>query len=85
VASAQQTPESTSAGNHCRLGLAEVPPLFRYTAKGTYDSRESGPTVKDLVASIEQNDKIRLTIERKGLRGTQLGRQFVRTCVVRKA
>jgi hypothetical protein len=80
-------PQMTPAyiDNLCRLGLADVPAFFQYTSKGVYEPLESDPVVLGVIASIEQNSAVTSAKERKGLRITQLGLQFARTCVVAKA
>lgn len=74
----------TYIDNLCRLGLAEVPGIGEYTAKGVYDSLEADPTVKMVMDEIAKNEKITPQIERKYLRVTELGKQFAQVCVVRK-
>lgn len=71
--------------NLCRLGLAEIPPLFVYLAPGVYDPLENSPVIQTLKSQIEQNSELRANLERKGLRVTELGKQFARVCVARKA
>jgi hypothetical protein len=70
--------------NLCRLGLAEIPTFWEYTTKGVYDALENDPLVKAHKASIEGNTEIQPIIEKKGLRVTELGKQFARVCVVQK-
>lgn len=72
----------TYIDNICRLGLAEVPALFRYTAPGVYDPLENHPEVLQAKKRIEANEKLRASVERKGLRITELGKQFCHVCVV---
>ena len=74
----------TYLDNLCRLGLAEIPAMFQYTGKGVYDAVENAPEVLNAKSNIEQNPKWRATIERKGLRVTELGKQFAHVCVLRK-
>ena len=71
--------------NLCRLGLAEIPPMFVYMSQGIYDPLEKSPVVEAIKADIEKNPELRATIERRGLRVTELGKQFARVCVARKA
>lgn len=71
--------------NLCRLGLAEIPPMFVYLAPGVYDPLENSPVIQTLKAQIEQNPELRPNLERRGLRVTELGKQFARVCVARKA
>ena len=74
----------TYLDNLCRLGLAEIPAMFQYTGKGVYDAVENASAVLNAKSNIEQNPKWRATIERKGLRVTELGKQFAHVCVLRK-
>lgn len=78
----QQTP--TYIDNICRLGLAEIPTMYQYTGKGVYDILENAPVVRQMILQIEQNPEFRYAIDRKGLRVTELGKQFARICVLRK-
>jgi hypothetical protein len=71
--------------NLCRLGLAEMPAMFVYMSAGIYDSLEQSAVVTTVKSQIELNPEFKATIERKGLRVTELGKQFARICVARKA
>jgi len=71
--------------NLCRLGLADVPAMFQYTVQGVYEPLESSPVILQLRANIEANPELTPQIERRGLRITELGKQFARVCVARKA
>ena len=75
----------TYLDNICRLGLAEIPPMYEYTAKGTYDLLEGAPEVQNAKAEIEADPEWKVDIERSGLRVTELGRQFANICVLRKS
>lgn len=70
--------------NLCRLGLVEVPPMFKYTGKGVYDALEADPKILKVKLDIELNPEITPTIEQKGLRITQLGKLFANICISRK-
>jgi hypothetical protein len=74
----------TYIDNLCRLGLAEVPTFWEYTTKGVYEALENDPQVKAHKASIEANPEIQPVLEKKGLRVSELGKQFARACVVQK-
>lgn len=74
----------TYIDNLCRLGLAEVPAMYQYTAKGIYDALENAPEVLKAKAEIEAHSEWTHNIERKGLRVTELGKQFAAICVLRK-
>jgi hypothetical protein len=71
--------------NLCRLGLAEIPSMFVYMSPGVYDPLEKSPVVERLKQQIELNPELKATIKRKGLRVTELGKQFAGICVARKA
>lgn len=71
--------------NLCRLGLAEVPTMFKYTSKGVYDALENSDVVQKLKSEIEKSPELNVVLERKGLRITELGKQFAEICVARKA
>lgn len=79
----QLTP--TYIDNLCRLGLAEVPTFWEYTSKGVYDALENDVQVKNIQQAFEKDPERKVKIERKGLKITQLGKQFAEVCVVRKA
>jgi hypothetical protein len=70
--------------NLCRLGLAEIPPNFIYMAPGVYDALEKSPAIEAAKAEIEKNPELRAHVERRGLKITELGKQFARVCVLRK-
>lgn len=70
--------------NLCRLGLSEVPAMFQYTGKGVYDPLENSMEVQNAKAQIEANPEWHFVMERKGLRITELGKQFAHVCVLRK-
>lgn len=75
----------TYIDNICRLGLAEVPTFLEYTASGVYDSLENDQQVKSIQSRYENDPMRKVEIERKGLKITQLGRQFAQVCVQQKA
>lgn len=72
----------TYLNNLCRLGLAEIPTMYEYTAPGVYDALENHSTVQAIKTAFESNDKFRIDVARGGLRITSLGRLFCNTCVV---
>lgn len=75
----------TYIDNLCRLGLCEVPPMWAYLSPGVYDLLENSSVITEIKAQIEQNPEIKAKVERKGLRVTELGKQFARICVAKKA
>jgi hypothetical protein len=68
--------------NLCRLGLAEIPTFFTYTAKGVYEPLEQHPIILALKAKIEGDPAKKFNASRQGLRVTELGKQFCRICVI---
>jgi hypothetical protein len=52
---------------------------------GVYDALENSPVVVTVKTQIELNPDLRANIERKGLKITELGKQFATVCVARKA
>ena len=79
-------PELTASylDNLCRLGLAEIPPLFTYTTHSIYEPLENHPQVLGLIAEIEKSENRNPNIIREGLKVTTLGRQFCEACVVER-
>ncbi len=75
----------TYIDNLCRLGLCEVPPMWAYVSPGVYDPLENSPVITAVKAQIELNPEFKANVERKGLRVTELGKQFARICVAKKA
>lgn len=75
----------TYIDNLCRLGLAEIPAMSSYTAKGVYDALENDPFIKGLIEGIEKSPSIHHVFEHKFLRVTELGKLFANTCVLQKA
>ena len=71
--------------NLCRLGLAEIPPMWIYMSPGVYEPLEKSPVVENIKTQIELNPEFRAKIERRGLRITELGKQFAIVCVAKKA
>jgi len=59
--------------------------MFQYTSKGVYDALENSPVVQKIKTDIEKNPELIASLERKALRITELGKQFARICVARKA
>lgn len=71
--------------NLCRLGLAEVPAMWAYMSPSVYDSLEKSPVIVAVKSQIELNPEFKANVERRGLRVTELGKQFAHICVARKA
>lgn len=75
----------TYIDNLCRLGLCEVPSMFVYVSPGVYEPLENSPVITAVKAQIEQNPEFKASVERRGLRVTELGKQFANICVAKKA
>lgn len=71
--------------NLCRLGLAEIPLNAVYPFEGAYDELENDPYVRAQFEEIVNSGIYRPEIEQKLLQVTELGKQFVKTCVLRKS
>ena len=71
---------ATYIDNLCRLGLVEIPPFYQYL-DDAYAEIEADPLIRSLVADIESSQERMATIERKGLRITTMGKQFIQTCL----
>jgi len=71
---------ATYIDNLCRLGLLEIPPFYQYL-DDAYAEIEADPLIRSLVADIESSQERMATIERKGLRITTMGKQFIQTCL----
>lgn len=67
--------------NLSRLGLIQIPDIYKYTAPGVYNALENHPTVLNLKASIEQQKDAEIKITHRGVVITQLGKQFISVCV----
>lgn len=71
--------------NLCRLGLVDfLNPGEEFTGSGVYDALEQHSTITEVKAAIERDSNMEFIIERSGLRVTDLGKQFVEMCVLRK-
>lgn len=70
--------------NICRLGLAEIPAMYQYTGIGVYDSLENANSIQEIKLQVEQDPEFNFSIDRRGLRVTELGKQFAQICVLRK-
>lgn len=68
--------------NLCRLGLAEVPTFLEYTAPNIYEPLEQHPIVVSMKRAIEARPEHVASSKRKGLRVTELGKQFCHICVI---
>lgn len=67
--------------NLCRLGIIEIPTFYEYMSPNVYDHLENHPTILVVKEQIDKIQNQRCEIQRRGLRVTQLGRQFISICV----
>lgn len=76
----EQTP--TYIDNLCRLRLIEIPDAS-YTSPGIYDQLEKHPNVELAKEVIEKKDETyKAIVNRRMLSVTEMGRQFLRICVI---
>jgi hypothetical protein len=68
--------------NLCRLGLVKIPEDAFYFSSGVYDQIESHALVKSAKEYIEKPGVYKAVVVRKVLLLTELGKQFLRVCVV---
>lgn len=70
----------TYLDNLCRLGLAEIPPFYHFTSLGIYDAIEKDPLVLTVIENINKHPEQKSKVERRGLKITPLGKQFITVC-----
>lgn len=70
--------------NLCRLGILEIPSGIHLTAKNAYDALINDPTIKQLQAQFEDSEHHTIDFDKKLIRVTGIGRQFINACVVDK-
>ncbi len=70
----------TYIDNLCRLGLAEMPAFYQYL-DDAYAGMEADPLIRSLIADVESSHERMAVLERRGLRVTAMGRQFIRVCL----
>lgn len=70
--------------NLCRLGILEIPSGLHLTAKNAYDAIINDPTIKQLQKQFEGNEHHTIDFDKKLIRVTGIGRQFINACVVDK-
>ena len=67
--------------NLSRLGLIEIPGMS-YTAADAYEELENDPSVVEMKDQIEATEDFNVRITRKMVQVTQLGKQFIKACVI---
>lgn len=69
--------------NLARLGLIETPDRF-FTAEAPYQEIESHPQVISIKDSLSKTEGTKVEIEKLKVEITDLGKQFIRACVIDK-
>lgn len=70
--------------NLVRLGLIEIPSTRRIKSDDPYKEIEDHSDVKTILESLRTNETFTIEVEKLKLELTDLGKQFVRTCVIDK-
>ena len=76
---------ATYLDNLERLGLIEMPNGHRIKADEPYAEIEEHPQVQKILAQLKESETHTMEISKIKLDLTDLGRQFIRTCVIDKA
>lgn len=84
-ASCQHFPlAATYIDNLVRLGLIEIPAMRRFKSDEPYTEIEDHPQVKKILEQLRKVDTHTIEVEKLKLELTDLGSQFIRSCVVDK-
>ncbi len=67
--------------NLSRLGLIEIPDKF-YAAPGVYDELDNHPSIVELKDQLNSREGQKAEVQKKLVDITQLGRQFIKACVI---
>jgi len=67
--------------NLCRLGIIEIPDIYTLLGDDTYKKLEEHPMVVATAKMIDQLDGRKSEINKKTIKVTGLGEQFIKTCV----
>jgi hypothetical protein len=70
--------------NLSRLGLIQMPDRFMIN-EGLYTEIEEYPQIKQIIESQPKVDGVKVQIDKLKVEPTDLGKQFIRTCVIDKA
>lgn len=76
---------ATYLDNLVRLGLIEIPNMRRIKSDDPYKEIEDFPQVLSILEELRQVETHTIEVEKIKLDLTDLGRQFIRTCVIDKA
>jgi hypothetical protein len=67
-----------------RLGLVKIDPMLRMQSEAAYSRIEEHPQIKGIIDDLGKVEGRRVEVEKIRLSVTDLGMQFIRTCVVDK-
>lgn len=76
---------ATYLDNLVRLGLIEIPTMRRIKSDDPYKEIEDFPQVLSILEELRKVETHTIEVEKIKLDLTDLGRQFIRTCVIDKA
>jgi hypothetical protein len=76
---------ATYLDNLVRLGLIEIPSMRRIKSNDPYKEIEDYPDVLSILEELRKIDTHTIEVDKLKLDLTDLGRQFIRTCVIDKA
>lgn len=76
---------ATYLDNLVRLGLIEIPTMRRIKSDDPYKEIEDYPQVLSILEELRKVETHTIVVEKIKLDLTDLGRQFIRTCVIDKA
>ncbi len=74
----------TYLDNLVRLGLIEIPSMRRIKSDEPYKEIEHFPEVKQILDDLRKSETHTIEVEKLKLEVTDLGKQFIRTCVIDK-
>lgn len=75
---------ATYIDNLCRLGLIDVPDRY-LTNDDLYTEIEDHPQIKQIKEALPKGEGQKAEVEKRAVSLTDLGKQFVRACVIDKA
>lgn len=76
---------ATYLDNLMRLGLIEIPETKRFKSDEPYNEIENHPQIKRIIEDFGKAETHRVEVEKLKLDLTDLGRQFIRSCVIDKS
>ena len=76
---------ATYLDNLVRLGLIEIPTMRRIKADEPYAEIEEHPQIKAILNDLKKIETHTIEVEKIKIDLTDLGRQFIRSCVIDKA